>query len=521
MQCYFPIEHSTEGVSFYSIFLRLTSRHGTQVRLRAFTNCTENPLDGEGIELIPTFFDGRDELVNCPYCGFLQFQVPETAWISKNRGFCLVIEPVVADTIVSCDIYALMLNGQFSGVQYLQIDSVHLKKGNTELLLEEFSRSFFPFFFIDSISTVEVDCLKGGNEAFFSLPDVGENEYVLLYKRPDKTDIYNKTACEIFIAKNHYLPNEPITVSYRNLYAKFNIHTTTVDLMFYLDGDRPGIDRSRDYVTLMFKEYCRGLSGAVTLPDDGARNYRTYIKGNYRLHLMHRYVDLCPPLQYTVSDARERTELNAPPAGTLFFIKASSLPSQLEVQTVHPERLMVWRFTCASPTVRALEQQLYRMQDVNDNLDVLGECGSVTDNMREAIVMQILQTAYAGKKIELARYTKREIPDDFCRKIILFIDENLCNNINLKMLMEEFHSSESFLSHYFKKQMKISISSYIYQAKIARSKQWLLEGSKTISEIAELLNYSDVHSFSHAFKHMEGMSPSEFRQLRRIAPPEK
>ena len=98
--------------------------------------------------------------------------------------------------------------------------------------------------------------------------------------------------------------------------------------------------------------------------------------------------------------------------------------------------------------------------------------------------------------------------------MILFIEDNLCNNINISMLMEAFHCSESFLSHYFKKNMHISFSSYVYQAKMARAKQWLKENDKTISEIAELLNYSDVQAFSHAFRRLTGETPTLYRKVR-------
>ena len=99
-----------------------------------------------------------------------------------------------------------------------------------------------------------------------------------------------------------------------------------------------------------------------------------------------------------------------------------------------------------------------------------------------------------------------------CYKMIDFIEENICGDTSMQKLCEKFYCSESYLSHIFKKYMRVSISSYIYRSKVAKAKQLLCSSNMTISEIATLLQYSDVHSFSRSFKKMTGISPVQYRR---------
>ena len=83
----------------------------------------------------------------------------------------------------------------------------------------------------------------------------------------------------------------------------------------------------------------------------------------------------------------------------------------------------------------------------------------------------------------------------------------------MQVLCRKFYCSESYLSHLFKKHMHISIATYIYRAKIAKAKVLLAQNDTRISEIAEMLQYSDIHSFSRSFKRITGVSPSEYRRM--------
>ncbi len=505
MQFEFPIECSIEPIRIINFFLRLQSPVQGSIQVRAFFDSPE------GIELQPIFLHGAGNEILSPFSGFVPFSV--TVKPERTVEKCiLILQPVDERKPFTCTVYAVMVNNQVDEVQFLSSEQQSYAYKCGDLQEEQDEESLFPFQMIEDVHVVDI-VVEKSKWVQFDLDSAHPDEYVLLHQSLKEQEVYSETESVIFLPKNHYLPKEPIVATYRNLFPKAKLGGGTVDIMFYLDTDRPGIDKSREYFTLMFKEYNKGRAGAIPFPSGGARHYTDYLPGNYSAHLMYGYQDICAPRKYTVSQTHQMDELNAPLPGTMFFIKTKSLPKHLRIYTEYPEGLSVWRFRCASEEIASFEQCLYHMADISDHIETLKTCSDVSASVRKSVLYQFFQTAYVRKKIDAARYTNGDIPDALCRKMILFIEDNLCNNINIKMLMDEFHCSESFLSHYFTKNMHMSFSSYVYQAKVARSKQWLIAGEKTISEIAELLNYSDVQAFSHAFKRVEGMSPTVFRRM--------
>lgn len=65
----------------------------------------------------------------------------------------------------------------------------------------------------------------------------------------------------------------------------------------------------------------------------------------------------------------------------------------------------------------------------------------------------------------------------------------------------------------FKNQIGMSPGYYVIQRRMDHAKTLLIETNKDIKEIAIELGFPDTCSFSKQFKHMEGVSPSEFRDI--------
>ncbi|MDR7128198.1 AraC-like DNA-binding protein [Algoriphagus sp. 4150] len=80
-----------------------------------------------------------------------------------------------------------------------------------------------------------------------------------------------------------------------------------------------------------------------------------------------------------------------------------------------------------------------------------------------------------------------------------FISENL---------MHEY----TYLSKLFSQVEGITIEKYITGLKIERVKELIFYNEKSLSEIADLLNYSSVAYLSSQFKKETGMSPSIFKK---------
>ena len=97
--------------------------------------------------------------------------------------------------------------------------------------------------------------------------------------------------------------------------------------------------------------------------------------------------------------------------------------------------------------------------------------------------------------------------------ILSYIHEHyLDDNFSVKYLAAYFETSISNISHFFKKNVGVSISQYIDQIKLDKAKELLENSDSKISEIAKMLRYNNSTVFIEMFKKYEGMTPGGYRE---------
>lgn len=495
----FPIVHSTQFNSFYDVYVRIAVAQCGYVRISAYTDYHGEQGDAESGFFMQCLYGDGDGKLPVPFEGFVRFAIPEEAIVAENAGLCVVFE-TDDEQMPVCEVGDILLNNIFHRPQFISL---------------EYDGAVFPDFDLQSVEVVSTKVSESAETVSFNVPDRSDDDYILLYKGLGAAEVFDDTICRLFVPKKNYCLDEPISFTYRNAYFKYDVNLLMLEVLLYLEGDKPGIDQSRDYVTVMYQERRHGMNGFLSMPTDGARRYVNRIPGQYYLRFMQKYEELCPCQDFTISKNHKPDELKAPLPGTLFFIKASYLPSYVEVHTKNPKALSVIHFTSSSPLVEMLEQELYRMQDLEHGLSRLRRYPETPKRLLVSLVSQMLRTAYTFRVQELEEATGQRDSQSLADRVVAFIHQNLSNNITMQMLVDEFHVSESHLSHSFKRYKHISLQRYIYSAKINRAKQWLAENELTITEIAKNLNYSDIHAFSHSFKQMVGMSPMAYRKMHR------
>ena len=78
--------------------------------------------------------------------------------------------------------------------------------------------------------------------------------------------------------------------------------------------------------------------------------------------------------------------------------------------------------------------------------------------------------------------------------------------------MRELGYHEKYLSAVFSRTEGVTLKSYISQTRLKEAKRLLLEGGRSVSEVACALNFSGPHNFSRFFKNATGLTPREFRE---------
>ncbi len=72
----------------------------------------------------------------------------------------------------------------------------------------------------------------------------------------------------------------------------------------------------------------------------------------------------------------------------------------------------------------------------------------------------------------------------------------------------------TYLSNIFSEVENITIEHYIIAHKIEKAKELLLYGEYNITEIADMLNYSNVAHLSNQFKKVTGFTPTFFKAMK-------
>lgn len=97
-------------------------------------------------------------------------------------------------------------------------------------------------------------------------------------------------------------------------------------------------------------------------------------------------------------------------------------------------------------------------------------------------------------------------------EILEYIDENFMEKITLDELAFIFRTNRSTLCKVFKSLTGKTITEYISDKKLSIAKKEILQTDKTMTEIAERLNFESIHYFTRFFKKFTGVSPKEFRK---------
>ncbi|MBN1865233.1 MAG: PocR ligand-binding domain-containing protein [Victivallales bacterium] len=89
------------------------------------------------------------------------------------------------------------------------------------------------------------------------------------------------------------------------------------------------------------------------------------------------------------------------------------------------------------------------------------------------------------------------------------------HNLSEGQIADSLNLHQSYFSRLFKKVMKCNFQTYVTMKKIQRAKNMLHHSSSSIMRISESCGFSRQSYFTLNFKKITGMTPSEYRRIRR------
>ncbi|SHJ66506.1 helix-turn-helix domain-containing protein [Pseudozobellia thermophila] len=116
------------------------------------------------------------------------------------------------------------------------------------------------------------------------------------------------------------------------------------------------------------------------------------------------------------------------------------------------------------------------------------------------------QTVSKSLHIELPHATDKRLVS-----IIKYLTENIQHEHHLPELASRFSMTDKSLYRLFKKDLGMSFIKYYTQLRIFKSLEYLINSDHTISEIAHMVGYNSLPTFSNTFTKIMGKRPSEYR----------
>ncbi|MGM0110292.1 helix-turn-helix domain-containing protein [Enterococcus sp. DIV0187] len=102
--------------------------------------------------------------------------------------------------------------------------------------------------------------------------------------------------------------------------------------------------------------------------------------------------------------------------------------------------------------------------------------------------------------------------DHTFNKLLKFMEENICESLQVTDFCSKVHLSESSLNRLCKKQIGMTATKLFRKIQCQEAGRLLMDTSLTIQEISEKLGFKNSKHFSTMFKKNEGISPIEKRK---------
>lgn len=119
-----------------------------------------------------------------------------------------------------------------------------------------------------------------------------------------------------------------------------------------------------------------------------------------------------------------------------------------------------------------------------------------------------LSCLYHEQNSGFSRHTQGQ---DTASTILLYMKQNYAT-VSIREIAEQFHCSQSAVSHLLKRTYQKTFSELVSEFKIGNACNYLKNSPLSSERIAEIIGYNDLSYFYKVFKKKIGISPAEYRK---------
>lgn len=95
-----------------------------------------------------------------------------------------------------------------------------------------------------------------------------------------------------------------------------------------------------------------------------------------------------------------------------------------------------------------------------------------------------------------------------------FIETSAGDSVTFEQVLHHVHVSRFHFCKIFKKSTGLTLTEYMTKFRLTKAKTLLLDSSLRISEVVFAAGFGSVSQFNSVFRRLEGMSPTEYREMK-------
>lgn len=181
----------------------------------------------------------------------------------------------------------------------------------------------------------------------------------------------------------------------------------------------------------------------------------------------------------------------------------------MEENKIHPRIVKYWvnnlRISIIAMTERLGMISPFLSEQQEGYMDIeVNQYDSIWDLENEFI-------CYVNKCMEQMKNNTDDKHRELMEAIQCYILEHINSDLSLSSVADYYHISAPYLSTIFKQQTGENFVKYVVKVKMDFASHLLLETKLAVNEVAENTGYTNLNSFSNAFKKFYGLSPSQYR----------
>lgn len=150
---------------------------------------------------------------------------------------------------------------------------------------------------------------------------------------------------------------------------------------------------------------------------------------------------------------------------------------------------------------------------INKIINICQSTSIFKDTLADLSLQELLVKIVQSQTLKAVDEGNIKTANPYLSNIIAVIRESISNKIELKGIAKQAGMSTSSLYRLFKNELGISPVEFIILEKIKLAKRYLTDKNIYIKNVSYEAGFDDSNYFIRIFKHYEGITPKQYRQL--------